>query len=259
MANDGDTQAQRTESETTSAATSATPPPAASAPPSAGTTPPPAAASPPPGPATPPPAGVSPQRAAEPSLWPARLSVAAGATYRWVMQPRVRLALAGIIVALIGAGPASGSVWTLPLVIVGVIMLIVACIGRRLRGRFVIEWGESGAEIGFSASVTPAPERPAAPAVPVPATRASQLRAGSPAPAPPAPMPVDDDVIEGEAHTVEIDVAELKALIAAAENAENGNGPAARDGNWREVNVHRLNSTPRPAGDAEPPLRENRG
>ena len=29
-----------------------------------------------------------------------------------------------------------------------------------------------------------------------------------------------DDVIEGEAHTVEIDVTELKALIAAAESAE---------------------------------------
>jgi hypothetical protein len=36
----------------------------------------------------------------------------------------------------------------------------------------------------------------------------------------PALQAANDDVIEGEAHTVEINVAELKALIAAAEAAE---------------------------------------
>ena len=218
---------------------------------------------------TPPPAGTTaPAVPAEPSLWPARLSRAASVTYDWVMQPRVRLAIAGVIVALIGAGPASGSVWTLPLVIVGVIMIVIACIGHRLRGRFVIEWGESGAEIGFSASVTPVPDRPRVHAVaPSVRARSSQLGAGAATPPSVAAGPAavapgaadDDDVIEGEAHTVEIDVAELKALIAAAENAENGNGPAARGGAWREVNVHRLTSSPRPAEEAESPLRENRG
>lgn len=258
MAIDGDTQSQSSEPETTASAAPVGPLPDAAA----------AASSPSPAPEpVAPAASASAGQAAQtgpggpapsseptpdrPSLWPARLSAASSATYDWVMQPRVRLAIAGVIVALIGAGPASGSVWTLPLVIVGVIMILIACIGHRLRGRFVIEWGEAGAEIGFSASVAPAPDR-ARRSIIAPAGRAP---ASIPVEAAAAPAG-DNDVIEGEAHTVEIDVAELKALIAAAENAENGNGPAARGGAWREVNVHRLSATAR---SADAPARENRG
>jgi hypothetical protein len=75
-------------------------------------------------------------------------------------------------------------------------------------------------------------------------------------------------VIEGEAHTVEINVRELKALIAAAEAAEAGESPAAasdpgaavatpgpataREADVRDIRIRRLADdgapAPRPAG-----------
>ncbi|MGA9857464.1 MAG: hypothetical protein WBQ18_06340, partial [Solirubrobacteraceae bacterium] len=211
-----------------------------------------------------------PRSPAEPSVWPARLSTAAESVYRWVMQPRVRLTLAGIVVLIIGAVLMTGSVWTLPLVIVGALMVVVACIGHRLEGRFIVEFGDTGAEIGFRASVKPAasPQTTAVTGASRKLLSTEQAHPSAPGTQPLAPL--GDDVIEGEAHTVEIDVAELKALIAAAESAESaesaGATPDAGDDSWREVNVHRLSSTPASASASAPvppatdlPRRENHG
>ncbi len=46
--------------------------------------------------------------------WPARLTAIASPSYEWVMQPRVRLSLAGGLLLLTGVLLMSNSVWTLP-------------------------------------------------------------------------------------------------------------------------------------------------
>lgn len=118
----------------------------------------------------------------------------------------------GIILLVVAVFGIVSSVWTLPLVIVGAVMVLVAWIGVRLDGRFAIEWGETGTRVEFRAQIkAPPPARSAiAPAsVGAPAVRVPTLAQIS-----------DPDVIDGEGHTVEIDVAELKALIASAEARE---------------------------------------
>jgi hypothetical protein len=149
-------------------------------------------------------------------VWPARFKgwglAVAGLVYRAMCRPRVRLTVIGAVLLLIGAVIVTSSVWTLPLIIAGVGMLLVAWIGSRLDGRFAVEWGETGTQLEFRAQIK-APEQPAHPAALAPA-------AAPKAAAPAEPEPADAEVIEGEAHTIEIDVAELKALIAAAEADE---------------------------------------
>jgi hypothetical protein len=123
----------------------------------------------------------------------------------------------GVVLLLVGGLLMSNSVWTLPLVLIGALMVLVAWIGHRLDGRFAVEWGEGGTQLAFRAQIkAPQPSLPAAPA-----------EAATPQPQQPtaathtaATNTVDADIVEGEAHTVEIDVAELKALLAAAETAE---------------------------------------
>src|SRR6202012_1675140 len=119
----------------------------------------------------------------------------------WLMRPRVRLTLTGALLLLVGGLIATNTVWTLPLVIVGALMVAVAWIGHRLEGRFAVEWGEAGTQLAFNATIK----------APQPAHEAPALMGGAPAPAPAVPAPAmparpalqtaPDDVIEGEAHT----------------------------------------------------------
>ncbi len=144
--------------------------------------------------------------ARQPSPWPARFHTLAGWTANRLSRPRVRLCVIGLLLLALGGLIFTSSMWTLPLVIAGVVMVLIAWIGSRLDGRFAVEWGETGTQLELRAQIkAPRPERPAL-------TRPVSF--GS------APEPDDAEVVEGEAHTVEIDVAELKALIAAAETAE---------------------------------------
>jgi len=65
------------------------------------------------------------------------------------------------LLLVIGALIISNSVWTLPLVIGGALMVAIAWIGHRLDGRLVVEWGEAGTELAFRATVKaahPVPE-----------------------------------------------------------------------------------------------------
>lgn len=146
--------------------------------------------------------------------WVDSLTAAAASFHAWLMRPRVRLTLTGVLLLLIGVLIATNTVWTLPLVIVGALMVAVAWVGHRLEGRFAVEWGEAGTQLAFKATIKAAQPTtetpalgPAATAGSAPARRIELARSS-------------DDVIEGEAHTVEINVTELKALIAAAEAAE---------------------------------------
>jgi hypothetical protein len=154
-------------------------------------------------------AAASNDRKAEPAAWRAELASIVRSTYEWVRRPRVRLTLAGTLLLVIGALIISNSVWTLPLVIGGALMVAIAWIGHRLDGRLVVEWGEAGTELAFRATVKaahPVPE--GGPRISSEPQRLSLEHRSAPEPT---------QVIDGEAHTVEVDVAELKALIAAAE------------------------------------------
>jgi hypothetical protein len=142
------------------------------------------------------------------------VATAAAYTCQWVARPRVRLSVIGVLLLLIGGLFVTNSVWTLPIVVIGALMVVVAWMGHRLEGRFAVEWGETGAEFAFRATVKAAS---APPGVPVDAPALEEAPTPAVERAGHAPR---DQIIEGEAHTVEIDVTELKALIAAAEAAE---------------------------------------
>jgi hypothetical protein len=168
----------------------------------------------PPEPAPAPAAPQPPAPAASPP-WADRLTVAVAAAHARLMRPRVRLSVTGVLLLLIGVVLMANSVWTLPLVIVGSLMVVIAWIGHRLEGRFAIEWGDTGTQLAFRATIKP-PQHPQAGPPRIPPAWHELVRAAEP-----------PDIIEGDAHTAEIDVAELKALIAAAESAE---APAAPTG-----------------------------
>jgi hypothetical protein len=145
----------------------------------------------------------------------------------WVAEelrhPRIRLAVIGVALLLIGAFGLISSVWTLPLVIVGALMVLIAWIGSRLDGRFAVEWGETGTQLEFRARIKAPPivEPSALPAAPAAAATPGLWL-------PRQAAPEDPNVVEGSAHTVEIDVSELKALIAAAEVEDPANVVASR-------------------------------
>jgi hypothetical protein len=149
-------------------------------------------------------------------VWPERLAEAGAQLYAWLMRPRVRVSVIGVTLLLVGGLIMTNSVWTLPLVVAGALMVAVAWIGHRLEGHFAVEWGETGTQLAFNATVKPPQRTPEAPA----------LESGSAAP---APLTTEESVIEGEAHTIEIDVGELKALIAAAEASESAADPVVQD------------------------------
>jgi hypothetical protein len=125
--------------------------------------------------------------------------------------------VSGVILLLLGGVLLTSSVWTLPLVLVGALMVVTAWIGHRLEGRFAVEWGRSGSQLEFEARIrAPAGDQPG-----LPRTSSTPTK---PLP-PPAPAPENGEVIDGEAHTVEIEVAELRALIAAVETKAGGVEP----------------------------------
>jgi hypothetical protein len=143
--------------------------------------------------------------------WWEHVPALAESFHAWLCRPRVRLTVTGGTLLVIGGLVLTNSVWTLPLVLVGALMVAVAWIGHRLEGRFEVEWGEAGTQLVFRARIGPAHGPPSA----LPrASSSSQATVGS---GPPEAEP--EQIIEGEAHTIEIEVAELEALIAAAETA----------------------------------------
>lgn len=146
--------------------------------------------------------------------WGDRLASAATWITRRLSQPRVKLGTAGLVLLLLGMFVVTGSAWTAPVLVVGAAMLVVAWIGSRIDGRMLVEWGQQGTGIELQAHVRPAPALPAAPLA-------------APAPVAVAAVPTDAEIVEGEAHTIEIDVAELKSLIAAAEAADAARQAAA--------------------------------
>lgn len=172
------------------------------------------------------PAGRGPASAgaAAAPVWPYRLQSIVAQWHQWLLRPRVRLSATGVLLLLIGGLLMANSVWTLPLVVIGGVMVVIAWIGRRLDGGFTVEWGQTGTQLAFRAEIKAAP----APPVTQAPTGSRELTPGQLA------APEAAGAIEGEAHTVEIDVGELRALLAAVENAgaelasTDGSMPATR-------------------------------
>jgi hypothetical protein len=149
-------------------------------------------------------------------VWQTRLSDFVAWLGGYLRSPRTRLGVVGVILLLAGVLWITNSVWTLPLIVVGIVMVVIAWVGSRLDGRFAVEWGTGGTQLEFRAQIKAPP--PVAPKIrlspPPPPVQAQPLRRTSRAEF------ENSDVIEGEGHTVEIDVAELKTLIRAAEAKE---------------------------------------
>jgi hypothetical protein len=139
---------------------------------------------------------------------------------RWTVallaRPRARTAIVGVALILIGALWVTGSIWTFPIVVIGIVMVVVAWVGSRLEGRFAVEWSESGAGFELRARFKAADTHRAGPALPAPAgeipdadtVQEDPIAGGSGE----SPHPVD-----GHAPTIEVDADEFRALVAAAE------------------------------------------
>jgi hypothetical protein len=146
-----------------------------------------------------------------PPTWPRGMLAAAAAFYEWLGRPRVRLAGTGVLLLFVGGLVLTNSVWTLPLVLIGSVMVVIAWIGPRLDGRFAVEWGHAGTQLAFRAKIRAAePHR--SHLLQSSSTSHELVRTYTHPPDPPKP-----EIVDGHAETVEIDVASLKALIAAAE------------------------------------------
>ncbi len=149
-----------------------------------------------------------------PPTWPRGMLAAAAAFYEWLGRPRVRLAGTGVLLLFVGGLVLTNSVWTLPLVLIGSVMVVIAWIGPRLDGRFAVEWGHAGTQLAFRAKIRAAePHR--SHLLQSSSTSHELVRTYPHAPDPPKP-----EIVDGHAETVEIDVAALKALIAAVESRD---------------------------------------
>jgi hypothetical protein len=159
--------------------------------------------------------------ASKPSPLADWLRTAASCVSAVLARPPLRLIATGAVLLLIGGLLVPNSVWTLPVVIIGALMVAIGWVGGRLDGRFAVEWGQSGTQLEFRARIAAPPhERPS---LPRPFSR-SRERAAIPGPAPQDP---ETEIIEAAAHTIEFDLAELEALIVAAETPDTPTSPPA--------------------------------
>lgn len=149
----------------------------------------------------------------------------ARAAWRGLAERRgLRVALAGAVVLLVALRLGTDSALSVPLLIVGLVMVTVGAMGPRLRGRFSLEFGPDGTSIEVQTHIA-APGKTAAPvpALPV-APERPRIALVHPAPAAPVaaepspeqePAPADAVVVEGHGETIEMDVEQLRALLAA--------------------------------------------
>jgi len=149
----------------------------------------------------------------------------ARAAWRGLAERRgLRVALAGAVVLLVALQLGADSALSVPLLIVGLVMVVVGAMGPRLRGRFSLEFGPEGTSIEVQTHIA-APGKTAAPvpALPIapdrPRIALVHSAPAAPAVAEPAtaeePPPADAMVVEGHGETIEMDVEQLRALLAA--------------------------------------------
>jgi hypothetical protein len=123
----------------------------------------------------------------------------------------VEATIGGVLALAAAIWLGGGSALTVPLVVLGLVLLLVGILGRRLRGRVALEWGPGGASFDFTAAIAP-PGRTVVPDAP--------SRAAAALPAPDADEPEDAEVVESTGETIEMDVGALRALLAARDAAD---------------------------------------
>jgi hypothetical protein len=190
-----------------------------------------------------PPAPVAPVAPAKskPPPWADWLRTAGSCCSELLARPRLRLIATGVVLLLIGGILVPNSVWTLPVVIIGAVMVAIGWLGGRLDGRFAVEWGQTGTQLEFRARIAaPSHERPSRPS-PAARSHAHAAIAGS--------IPDEPETIDGTAHTVELELAELEALIVAAETPETETAPAASTRAVEKLRVARSGEPPFSASD----------
>ena len=108
-----------------------------------------------------------------------------------------------VVAALLGAD----SALTIPLIIVGSSMAVIGSLGPRLSGRIEMDWGASGMSLDLKAEIAP------------PGTTAVADSGGLVGVVPELQggRNAEAEVIESTGETIEIEVAELEALMEAAE------------------------------------------
>ncbi|WP_354700001.1 hypothetical protein DSM112329_00259 [Paraconexibacter sp. AEG42_29] len=147
----------------------------------------------------------------------------------------LRTVLLGLLITLLGLHLGSGSALSVPLIVLGVGMLIVGAMGPRLRGHVGLDFGPEGTAITMhthiappgrrlaaepgEASVIQLPPRPHISLVPTTPRKQATDPAQSPPEAVGSVEPADADVVESTGETVEIDVAQLRKLLADADRA----------------------------------------
>jgi hypothetical protein len=124
----------------------------------------------------------------------------------------LRVTLAGIALLLFGLYLGGGSALTVPLIVIGGVLVLAGVLGPRLSGRLIVEWGPAGTTIDFHTDVA-APSQ----AEPVTQPAVAAIAQGGAAPPQVAAGPAGPpQVIEGRGETIEIEVAQLEALMAGA-------------------------------------------
>lgn len=119
-----------------------------------------------------------------------------------------RVAVIGVAFVIAGLQLGVDSAWTVPVFIIGAILICAGVLGTRLSGRLAIEWGAEGASFEMRAKVV-APE-------PTPNTiEDGQLSVRD-------TRSVDsasDTVIESSGETIEIDLDQLREMLPTSKNS----------------------------------------
>ena len=143
-----------------------------------------------------------------------RLAVGAGAQAKTVWRELVerrglRIAVAGVVLILAALWIGTGTALGLVCGIAGAVMLLVGAMGPRLRGRVSLEFGPGGTSFELTTHVAP-PGRVLIAPSPDEDLGRPQI---SLVPAI-VPEPEEALVVEGSGETIEIDVEQLKRLLA---------------------------------------------
>lgn len=120
----------------------------------------------------------------------------------------LRTALVGIALIITALILGGDSALTVPLLVLGTVLVILGVMGPRLSGHFSVEFGSDGTRIDLRTDI-------AAPGTVAPSIR-GELREAERDVEALSERVRDAEVVEGQGETIEIDVSELRSLMAEA-------------------------------------------
>jgi hypothetical protein len=122
----------------------------------------------------------------------------------------LRSIVAGAVLIAVAFGFAHGTGWFAPLLVAAGVLLAIGLLGPRMRGRVALEFGPEGTVFELSTHVAPVGRVVAAPADAPAAADADAVRLAAER-EPQRALDPEADVIEGEAHTTEFRVTDVRA------------------------------------------------